>query len=252
MEIVGEYQGMDADTVIWKYFRDHWLCLFPKLPSRSSFVRQAANLWQYKQRLQQHIARKLGAFDDGVHLMDGLPIPLCCFTYACRCRSFRGEADYGYCAAKKEHFYGFRGHLNISAAGVITGFTLTPANVDERTAVWDVLPGISGLLLGDKGYINQFLCLELNAYGINLQAPLRSNMHVKLPFAWVKLLQNMRRLIETVNSQLTERFNFERVRARDLWHLTSRLNRKLLAHTVCCFLNRLCSRSLLQFEGLIA
>lgn len=25
MEIVGEYQGMDADQAIWQYFRRHWL-----------------------------------------------------------------------------------------------------------------------------------------------------------------------------------------------------------------------------------
>jgi hypothetical protein len=250
MEIVGEYQGMDADKDIWKYFRDHWLCLFPKLP-RSSFVRLAANLWQDKQRLQQGLARKLGAFDDDVHLIDGLPITLCCFTYACRCRSFRGEADYGYCAAKKEHFYGFRGHLNISAIGVITGFTLTPGNGDYRCALWDILSGISGLQRSDLGYINQFLCCELRPYGINLQTPLRSNMRFTLPQSWVRLLQNLRRLIETVNSQLSERFNFERVRARDMWHLTSRCNRKLLAHTVCCFLNRLFGREILQFDGLI-
>jgi hypothetical protein len=66
MEIVGEYRGIDADKEIWKYFRDHWLSLFPRIPSRSTFVRQAANLWQYKQRLQQRLASQLGAFEDGV------------------------------------------------------------------------------------------------------------------------------------------------------------------------------------------
>ncbi len=45
---------------------DHWLSLFPRIPSRSTFVRQAANLWQYKQRLQQRLASQLGAFEDGV------------------------------------------------------------------------------------------------------------------------------------------------------------------------------------------
>ena len=42
----------------------------------------------------------------------------------------------------------------------------------------------------------------------------------------------------------------EKVRARDVWHLTSRLNRKLLAHTVCVWLNRH-SLDPLQFEQLI-
>jgi hypothetical protein len=64
MEIVAEYQGIDADQAIWQYFRRHWLEWFPGLRSRCAFVRQAANLWQYKERLQQRLAVKLGAFSD--------------------------------------------------------------------------------------------------------------------------------------------------------------------------------------------
>ena len=38
MEIVAEYQGIDADQAIWKYFHRHWLAFFPALKSRTSFV----------------------------------------------------------------------------------------------------------------------------------------------------------------------------------------------------------------------
>lgn len=176
MEIVAEFQGIDTDTGIWKYFRRHWLSLFPQLRSRSTFVRQAANLWSYKQELQQRLATLLGAFDDDTHIIDGIPIPLCCFTRANRCRSFSGVAAYGYCAAKDETFYGFRGHLLISGTGVVSGFTLTAANGDEREALWDVVPGIYGLLLGDKGYISASRCEQLKRYGLDLQTALRSNM----------------------------------------------------------------------------
>jgi hypothetical protein len=48
-----------------------------------------------------------------------------------------------------------------------------------------------------------------------------------------------RRLIETVIGQLAERFHIETVRARDLWHLTNRFVRKILAHTMGVFLNKL-------------
>jgi hypothetical protein len=92
MEIVAEFLGIDAAQSIWRYFHRHWLSLFPTLTSRSSFVRQAANLWQYKGVLQQRLAQQLGAFADDVHLIDGLPIPLCCFSRAPRCRSFRAQA----------------------------------------------------------------------------------------------------------------------------------------------------------------
>ncbi len=67
MEIVGEFRGLDTDRDIWKYFRDHWLQLFPNLPSRSTLARQGANLWEYKQRLQRKLASSLGAFQDQIH-----------------------------------------------------------------------------------------------------------------------------------------------------------------------------------------
>jgi hypothetical protein len=67
----------------------------------------------------------------------------------------------------------------------------------------------------------------------------------------LKLLTRVRRLVETVIGQLVERFHIEKVWSRDLWHLTSRINRKLLAHTVCRWLNRH-SDDPLQFEQLVA
>jgi Transposase DDE domain len=251
METVAEYQGIDQDKAIWQYFGRHWRSWFPQLPSRSSFIRHSANLWQYKQQLQQQLAAALGAFEDDVHLIDGLPMKLCCLTYAPRAQSFQGVADYGYCAAKDEYFYGFHGHLTISLNGVITGFTVTPATGSEREALWEITQSIQGLLIGDKGYLSQPLQTDLKAVGVTLETPLRKNMPDNRPAAMVKLGQRLRRLIETVNSQLAQRFHLERVRARDLWHLTSRVNRKILAHTLCCWLNSQLGRELLQFEGLV-
>lgn len=251
MELVGEYRGIDTDKGIWQYFRGHWHSLFPQLASRSSFTRQAANLWQYKHLLQQQLAECLGCFDDDVHLVDGLPIVLCNFRHAPRCASFRGEADYGYCAAKAEHFYGFHGHLSVTWRGVITGFTLSAANGSEREALWETLENVKGLVIGDKGYLSKSLQTELAEYGVELATPVRSNMKDERPKVLTHLLQRLRRLIETVNSQLSERFHFERVWARDRWHLTSQINRKILAHTVCCFLNQQMGRELLHFDTLV-
>lgn len=65
-----------------------------------------------------------------------------------------GEANFGYCASQDEKYYGFHGHLVVSAEGVITGFCLTSANASERKALWGVVDGIKGLLIGDKGYLS--------------------------------------------------------------------------------------------------
>ena len=93
--------------------------------------------------------------------------------------------------------------------------------------------------------------MQLSQSAISLQTPKRSNMKDSRDKNLVYLLNRFRHLIETVIGQLCERFNFEKVRARDMWHLTSRLNRKLLAHTVCLWLNRH-SLNPLQFEHLIS
>jgi hypothetical protein len=238
MEIVAEYQSIDTDKGMWQYFRRHWQPWFPGLGSRSTFVRQAANLWQYKAVMQQFLASKLGAFSDELHLIDGLPIPLCAFSRAASCHLFPEVAAYGYCAAKQEIYYGFHGNLLISGNGIITRFCLTPANGSEREALWELLPKIQGLLIGDKGYLSAPLQAELLPHGIQLETALRANMQESRSSTHLSLLKRVRRLVETVIGQLTQRFSIEKVWARDLWHLTSRLNRKLLAHTVCYWLNR--------------
>lgn len=56
--------------------------------------------------------------------------------------------------------------------------------------------------------------------------------------------------IETVIGQLVDRFHIEKIRARDMWYLTSRLHRKILAHTVCFWLS-LHHCDPLQFDELV-
>ena len=86
MEIVGEFLGFDSDQQIWKYFSSHWKSWFPALGSRSTFARQAANLWYIKQLLHQKVAWQLDAYTDSIHMIDGFPVPICQFARAKRCK----------------------------------------------------------------------------------------------------------------------------------------------------------------------
>lgn len=72
---------------------------------------------------------------------------------------------------------------------------------------------------------------QLKEWGLNLETPLRENMKDDRPKDFLRWMVGTRRLVETVIGQLTERFHIEKVRARDLWHQSSRFWRKLLAHT---------------------
>src|SRR3954464_10814373 len=168
MEIFGEQQGRHDDAAIHRYFAGHWRPFFPALGSYPAFARQCAALSLIKQR----ILELLFPASDTIHILDGFPIPVCRACRGNRCRTFRGEAAWGYCATKKEHFYGLRGHLVITLAGTAVAFTV--ANIDER----DVVPNLYGtiLLIGDKGPISGDLKLEAAAHAIDLQTPLRKTM----------------------------------------------------------------------------
>jgi hypothetical protein len=251
MEIVGEFIGKDTDKGLWRYFRAHWHNWFPNLGSRANFAKHCANLAWIKERIMKELADKMGAYDDRLHIIDGFPLPVCKITRASRSRCFQGDAGYSYCAAKDEKYYGFEGHLIISSHGIITGATFADASIDERDVVQDITDGISGLLIGDKGYIRPLLSEELAKQHLELQTPLRKNMTDSRPQVFVKQIMSKRRLVETVIGQLTERFHSEKVWARDLWHLTHRFIRKLLAHTVGVFLNFSLGQPLLQFEALV-
>lgn len=251
MEVVGEFLSIDTDKGIWSYFKSHWSDWFPNLGSRANFAKQSSHLWCVKQLILKRITNRLGAFMETTHLVDGFPIPVCHFVRAVRCAIFKGSAQYGHCATKEQTYYGFHGQVLIGASGVITNFTLTAANVDERESLWDLTDSIHGLLIGDKGYISQPLKEQLAIQGIDLQTPLRSNMQDSRPKWFVKQLISTRRLVETVIGQLTERFNIQKVWARDLWHLSNRITRKLLSHSIAILLNRFLGRNNLQFDGLI-
>jgi hypothetical protein len=95
MEVVGEFLGIDTDKGIWSYFKTHWFNLFPKMVDRSTFARQAANLHVIKHIIQEKLAQDLGAFSDTLHLIDGLPIPVCKFARAHFSHIFKGDAAYG-------------------------------------------------------------------------------------------------------------------------------------------------------------
>jgi hypothetical protein len=90
IECVGEFLGIDTDSGLYQYFRRHWADWFPGLRQvhRTSFVRQAANLWAVKHRLRQHLLTQVD-FDPQISLVDSVAVPICRFARADRCRRLR-------------------------------------------------------------------------------------------------------------------------------------------------------------------
>ena len=134
---------------------------------------------------------------------------------------------------------------------MITGYTFAPANCDERDVAPEITQGIHGLLGADKGYLRPELKQYYTFQYVDLQTPHRKNMVDLRPKESMRILMNARRKIETVIGQLTERFHIQKVRARDMWHLSHRIIRKILSHTISVVLNTRLGNPPLQLECLI-
>ncbi|AUX89037.1 MULTISPECIES: IS982-like element ISAba825 family transposase [Acinetobacter] len=249
IQIVGECLKMDTDKSIWMFFKNNYLSWFPHLGSYPNFCKHCANLWQVHQKITAQLTAHYG--QDHIHFIDGFPIPVCRYSRAKRHKNFKEHAGFSYCAAQQEKYYGFKGHLVINLEGMITGYTFAPANVDERDVAPEITENIHGLLGADKGYLRPSLKEYYKFQYVDLQTPLRKNMPDSRSQESMRLLMRARRKIETVIGQLTDRFNIQKVRARDLWHLSHRFIRKILSHTVCVVMNKKCGYSPIQFEKLI-
>jgi IS5 family transposase len=238
IEVVGEYLGLDRETELCSYFRRHYPHFFPGLRRvhRTTFTRQAANLWKVKEALWQQLLERTGC-DPRWGLADSFPLAVCRFGRALRCRRFRGEADYGQDHAAKATIYGFRLHARVAWPGVVTRLSVAPAGVADVAVLEELTDQTTGVCLADRAYWSPELAQWLRGRGVEMLVPFKKRASDPAPER-SRRITRIRYRIETVFSQLCERFSFKRVWARDLWHLSSRLLRKVLAHTLMVVLNR--------------
>jgi hypothetical protein len=251
MEVVGEFLGMDHDVAIYRYFRREHPDWFPALRQvhRTTFTRQAANLWAVKEQLWRRLLDRV-AYDPTLALVDSVPVPVCRFGRAYGCRRFRGQAAFGRDPGSKATFYGFRDHLRVHWPGVVTAISVAPANVHDLEVVPELVDGAVGQVLGDRNYWAPKLTAELASAGIRLLAPFKQHASDPDP-AGSRRLARLRWRIETVAAQFLDRFHLKRLWARDVWHLTSRLLRKVLSHTCAVYLCLAHGLPPLQFAHLL-
>ncbi len=127
IEVVGEFLGLDEDTELFAYFRRHYAHFFPNLicVHRTTFTRQAANLWKAKEFLWQELLARV-PHDPTFAICDSMPLPACLFARAYRCKRFKGEAAFGKDTLLRQTFYGFRVHVRVCWPGVISRISVAP------------------------------------------------------------------------------------------------------------------------------
>ena len=206
ISIVGELLTIDSEKSFFSLLKREYKELFPRLGDRTRFNRTKRNLHLVISKIRGYISEFMQLYSNNIRVIDSMPIPVCEFGRAHFNKCFKSQASYRRCASKKETYFGFKFHALTTVDGFLTDYVITPANIDDRNAVWDLCDKYRSIsIIGDKGYINKRLTPELKSErDIDLLFLKRANSRDNYPKEVRQLLFKVRRRIETSFSQLTE------------------------------------------------
>jgi len=152
--------------------------------------------------------------------------------------------DYGYCAAQKTHYFGYKIHAVCTAQGIFKTFDISKASVHDIHYLNDLKSHLHQcVLVGDKGYLSQYWQRDLfEERQIKLETPKRKNQQVSDGFS--PILRKARKRIETLFSQLCDQFMIRRNYAKTFEGFSSRVMAKMTALTLIQWHNKLAGNKL--------
>lgn len=218
-----------------QYHRD----LFPRLLDHSQFNRRRRELAGIMEAIRRQYTCLLIDPTDRVRIIDSAPIPACTYARSGQCETVQGPEYASVMASKKAKLYGHRFYATISYDQVIDRWMLAPAAPNEGKLTPDFFEDQANLLvLGDNGFhVPDEIAWLASDRNINLIAALRRNVKNPLPPAFRRLLNRLRRRIETAFSVMTTVFNLEKPGSRSLGGLLTRISTTVLAYNLCFLTN---------------
>ena len=146
-------------VVAAKYFQNHLARALPML-HLGRYLSGPLSVSRFNRRLHRladwrglAVATLSELFASGeAFLIDSMPLPVCRRARARRSAKLRGKAFCGYCAAKKEKFFGWRLHLVCTTAGLPVACDLVPGGLHDLTPIHELLYALpeGTAVYGDK------------------------------------------------------------------------------------------------------
>ncbi len=269
-----------SERGVVRYMLCHGKKWFPTMLKRSQFNQRVRDLWAVLVRLQQVLADLL-ICDDLYEVVDCTPLPHCSLSQAASherhwlCgRLGRGGNNGGW-------FYGEQLLMSVSENGIVTGWLVGLAHIDDRWMMEAFVSARQGEMtlldpplpsrkkhkeryipdahtfspaitvgqdrelpyLADDGFNGQ-RWIDQWAYEYN--ATVIASPPQKTKNAWQpddkRWLSSHRQIVETVFARLTETFGIKRLNAHSDWGKITRLAAKMAAYNMGVWFNRILGR----------
>lgn len=258
LSVCAEWGMWDSERAYWRFVRARLRHLFPHATDQSQFNRRRRALYPALASIQRALVERLGVDLERERIIDTKPVPV----MHLKRRDHNGlllagpaggrAASAGWCASKREHYYGFKLALSISLAGVVARYELVPAHTHDLEAAAEVLER-GCRYWADKGFASRRHQEEWREFeGAEVVAEPYRSSRARWPREYSRSVHRVRQLVEVVNAQLQGQFAIERSRAKTVWGLATRVQAKLTAHTFGVYLNLALGRPALALKDLVA
>ena len=212
-----------------------WRHLFRRLPVQSEFNRRVRWPWGAFEQLRRRLLDAVPA--DGWQQVDTTALPV---KHPGRMRgpdAWHGPGDlhagFGWDAAHREWFYGFRLGLRTDLGSrLVRAWGIAPAAVDERAVADDLLDGARPAGLLDRGFLGRAWAAEHEQRGTRVVYAHGKADRRRLPAATRRPVARLRNRIETTIGELTDRLGLAAHPAKTFWGLLTRAAGSILAHTL--------------------
>jgi Transposase DDE domain len=266
LAVFGQSARFASERDFWRFAEARLRPLFPRLPDRARFHRQARRHAAAVAAFALWLAEALGAGGAPYEALDATAVP----THNAKRRGrgwLPGLADTGK-SGRLGWYHGFYLLLAVDPAGAVTGWGVGPASANDR-ALADAffaaragrapgLPGAgrpaSGVYAVDSGFAG--LDREarwLAEAGAQAVAPPQADAARAAGWSpgWRRWLAGKRQIVETVIARLQGAFRLDRERPHALDGFQARLAAKAGLHNFAIWLNRKLGRPGLAFADLL-
>ena len=269
-----------SERGIVRYMLKRGRSWFPRMLKRSQFNQRLRHLWAAFVCLQQELGQRLssGAMYE---VVDCAPVPHCSLGQAISHDRHWLSGKKGRGGNHGSWFYGEQLLLCASDSGLITGWMVGLANIDDRWMMEALLSSRKGDMrliepplpkhrtykhrpipapetfspaitaghdrglpfLADGGFSGKRRVNHWRAeYGAEVIAPRASNIKGDKPRKTMRWLRKHRQIIETVIARLVETYGLQRINAHSELGMLARLAAKMAAYNIGVLLNRRCGR----------
>lgn len=241
LAIMMDYLPFPGETQFIGFIRANYGKWFPDLLDQSQFNRRLRKLGQMLESLRREWVKQLGGTDELSLVIDTKPIPVMGYRRSKRHSDFEGSADYGYCAARKMKYFGYKLVMLSTIDGIPIAYDLVSANTDERQAVEGILTLVYGCdVYGDKGFIGRDWQQQItDLTGNRIWTISRCNQHQQASSSLKRLISRIRQRIEGVFHEIqnTGR-NPERLLNKTVTGFATHMAAKITSHTLRLLLRR--------------